>query len=823
MSHTPVDPLPPEIICCNPRRLERVKSLPMRIMAYRCLFFISLTLLSGCAARTLFGPLPDREGEAQVPGLGDKVTVTWDPRGIPTIEASSFPDALRAQGFLHARLRPLQVEFRRRAVRAELAAAGGPGLLAIDKETLATGMREQARKEAETLPAETRRLIEAYLEGLNAGMAAVAADKPLIWRLAKSTPSSWDLIDILTFARRFAAELSSAAAAEQARWDLLIRAPQPEVFRLWEAAMGEPFPPLPPATADLARQALMVRPARAPASVAGLEVPVVEASNAWALGRSRSRPGEAWLVGDPHLSHDLPSIWMEVRMRWPGGRLSGASLAGAPSVIIGHNAKVAWSFTAAGFDDADLFLVEVDDVENPARYRENGTWKDFTKERHRIAVHDAPFVEFVVRRAGNADYQGPSGAKGFGFLRRWASMEAGGFAAGILQIGRAENVEEVRQAGRLIPGPGQNLLAADHRGSIVHTLVGCYPFRRAEGWDGRVPLVWAGEETWNGCLDRALLPSVIDPPLGLTLSANEAGLAAKPLDAGHLALTGDFDRPFRADRIRQVLEGIQEADEEGMRGLLNDSASLLAGEVQELLQSCPRSTGPGVAAYLSWNGVAAGPGATLLHAAFQGELAAFARYRSRAGRAELNVFTGSRPFLRLLRAARRDPAIARWIDDPETPQSEDPCGVLVEALERAHAAITAAAGPDPRKWDWGRWHQLSLLSPLGAGPLARVTNPEPVPLNGLRETVLAQAFRVPPGPFSGKPYQVVHGPSYRLIVHFSPGGRVQSQSILAGGQDEHPGSPHAFDQLTDYGQGRLLPLDPPASSLHNRLILQPVK
>src|ERR1700690_610051 len=68
-----------------------------------------------------------------IPGLEARISVSFDDRGIATVEAGSVGDALRAQGYLTARERLFQMELQRRASGGELAEIFGKVALAPDR------------------------------------------------------------------------------------------------------------------------------------------------------------------------------------------------------------------------------------------------------------------------------------------------------------------------------------------------------------------------------------------------------------------------------------------------------------------------------------------------------------------------------------------------------------------------------------------------------------------------------------------------------------------------------------------------------------------
>ena len=104
-------------------------------------------------------------------------------------------------------------------------------------------------------------------------------------------------------------------------------------------------------------------------------------SNNWVISGTRTESGKPILANDPHLGIQMPSIWYEAGLHCePVGpqcpyNVVGATFAGVPGVIIGHNDNIAWGVTNLGPDVQDLFIENVN-PENPNQEEFQGTgWK----------------------------------------------------------------------------------------------------------------------------------------------------------------------------------------------------------------------------------------------------------------------------------------------------------------------------------------------------------------------------------------------------------------------------------------------------------------
>ena len=161
-----------------------------------------LLLLLASVYATLAASLPRRSGETPLPGLSAPLAVTLDARAIATVRGESFLDVLRGEGFLHAQERFFQMDLLRRSSAGELAELFGERALDADRAQRPFGYREHARALRATLPAEQVAWLDAYTEGVNAGLADLDARPPEYW-LAGAAPRPWlpedTLLVVLTF------------------------------------------------------------------------------------------------------------------------------------------------------------------------------------------------------------------------------------------------------------------------------------------------------------------------------------------------------------------------------------------------------------------------------------------------------------------------------------------------------------------------------------------------------------------------------------------------------------------------------------------------
>src|SRR6185436_20909609 len=121
--------------------------------------------------RLLRRPLPQTSGAIPVEGIGGRVQIRRDRWGVPHVEAQGREDLWFGEGFVHAQDRLWQMDFYRRVACGRLAEIAGEEGLAVDRLMRALGLRHAAEREAGSLDAPLRELIDVYCAGVNAGAA----------------------------------------------------------------------------------------------------------------------------------------------------------------------------------------------------------------------------------------------------------------------------------------------------------------------------------------------------------------------------------------------------------------------------------------------------------------------------------------------------------------------------------------------------------------------------------------------------------------------------------------------------------------------------
>jgi penicillin amidase len=552
-------------------------------------------------------------------------------------------------------------------------------------------------------------------------------------------------------------------------------------------------------------------------------------SNDWVISGAHTASGKPILANDPHLGFGMPSVWIinGLHCRSLGTicpwNVVGVSFPGAPAVVLGHNARIAWGATNVNPDTQDLFLEKVD-AANPTRYMFQGASLPFELRHEVINVAGGPTVEFDVRSTrhgvvlSDVDDRLKDGPV---LAMRWTTTaEVDLTLESFFKIDLATSFEEYRAAFEGYGSPSQNFIYADVDGNIGYVLPGLIPVRNGPLGE-RVRDGASGTGEWSGYVPRSELPWQLNPASGRIVSANNA-----PVDAGYPNWLGnEYDPGYRAARITERLDGLTEgaATAEDMRQIQMDTHLGRADRVIPLLVSLTPTpdTEDGRALWASltrWDrectvestGCAAYATLELglLRAIFDDELGPIAR-----------EYVGSTMSWQALIGVLGDPSSSWWAPSGATAgHAPLPASIVSGVIDQTAAALRKVYG-DPANWTWGRLHTVQFregtLGTSGIPPLEWYFNAAPRAVAGADGAVLNNYYRVQrayadpddPGdvpPTNVEVYGVTNGPSYRLTIDMGDieGARI----IITTGQSGNPGDPHYGDMIDLWTNGQTVQL-----------------
>ncbi|MDP7033985.1 MAG: penicillin acylase family protein [Planctomycetota bacterium] len=518
---------------------------------------------------------------------GTSVQIDWDIYGVPHIQSATDKGAYFGAGYAHAEQRFFQMNVWKLMYQGRYAEYFGPGkqkqdgtlgteYIDHDRKARLRGWRRHAEREVRNLDQETHSLLKAYVDGVNAYLQSpqrslhphfsryqipvrpwTLADSIGIWsRLGRTfSPSGLNEASNLHQVRYYRQQgLSNAQIRRKIKGDVkcddyaaIVK--QSDVPRDLQDRMF-----------DFARRHNVNLDGSLPNGVAP------HFSHAWAVSGQKTTTGRAVLVGDPRTKVSVPSLWFEWHMKGKTFDVRGVGVPGNPNILVGSTPFNAWSVTALGLDQSDLFLLKVDRDGHPNQYCLDGNWRPWSKdETELIKVRGLPdqtvrYRECLWGSVVTGTIAPPrSSLTTGGFEDEEYAMKALPTAfpelstlRGFVKMYRSQNIQTFGAALGDWVYPSANVVVASTGGDIGYWANGALPIRQPRAFlagavaqDGSL-----SSNDWIGLLPHELRPWVVNPACGYVMSANHL-----PIGSWYPIPTSSRDGDgSRSRRLREMLE-----------------------------------------------------------------------------------------------------------------------------------------------------------------------------------------------------------------------------------------------------------------------------
>lgn len=522
-----------------------------------------LALVPGCAALSP-RPTPVDQRLAAIPAgapVSRPVEIRWNDNMVPWITAGTDEDLAVALGLVHGHLRGAQVSLMRLIAQGRLAEVAGPPALEVDHALRILGYGRAAPEVIAAWPPETRAFVQAFLRGLN--HALLNGPRPPEAGLLALPREAFTEEDLLAVGRLAGTDITWLSYAS-----LLPLRGQPGFAALWQRVREAGGNPVPSEQAGLLGEIL------AGNSRSG--------SNSFAVAASRSATGGALIASDPHLSMNMPNLWLVVGMRSPSYHAVGLMVPGLPIIGVGRNPDVAWGGTNLRAASSDLFDVSHLPPEafttRTVRLSQR-LWFDTTR-RVRMSPVGPVVSDASIVPAGGAT-----------LALRWVGHAPTDEITALLRAARAKDGEAFRRAFAGFGVSPQTMVWADTRGRIGRFIATTLPDRAGFPatdfvLDARDPNATA---PWTRLRGPDSLPAESDPPSGVLASANDRPRWAERPGVPPIGFF--FSDPDRVQRLEELLAATPRHTPASLAAIQRDvtspRAAQLAARLNDRLAALP--------------------------------------------------------------------------------------------------------------------------------------------------------------------------------------------------------------------------------------------
>ncbi|CAN5522017.1 penicillin acylase family protein [soil metagenome] len=736
---------------------------------------------------------------------------------VPHLKSESEDALYFAQGFVTAYYRLWQMDLLSRLTAGRVSELLGPRALPVDRFFRRMRLPAAGQVSADMMMADvvTRLPLMAYTRGVNARLAQMdLASVPIEYRMFGILPEPWTEDRAAHLQKFMTWELTgylydfrmtaSKAKLSQNIFELLFPLDSDVPGTILNAPMKPP--PLGKLPAKVGNQPpVRERDDTDPLMLAKAnwsEVPDEVApdpsngSNNWAVPARMMANHRALLSNDLHLGYSLPALWFSIQLTTPTMNVYGASLPGAPGVMVGFTESAGWAVTNGSDDVLDWYSLRFRD-EKRQEYLFEDSWRPVVTREETIKVAGAPsevvktretHVGPIVFDEGDAvaSVEIPSG-----LAAQWIGYTPSNSLKNFLLLNHAETVQDCMNALKGYVAPSQNFICADRSGKLAYKHAGVFPDRKQR--DGRFVYEAARDaDLWQGTLSPEENP-VFETTTEPIVTANQA-----PFNGPQHRFGWFFAAPYRALQIRSQLESKKQWKPEEMISLQADTTSWLGVAFKKILLR-EAALNPKLAQDIDQPACGADASAGTIRKNLEdwkGDYSTENRFAPVVDRWMKSLEEAT--WTRIIGSSAQNFWPLSWRfyqlieNEPQSPIWDDPATRVTENLGvRLDEALILAC--DKLKESFGAqvlpaWsdYQVTTLNHLARVPGFGKT----IQTGGVAESIFAN--------------KGAHGPTWKMIVSFED--KPKAWTMIPGGQSGDPSSPKYESRIEAWSRGEMQPV-----------------
>jgi len=724
--------------------------------------------------------------------LKQPVKIHLDERLVPHITAATDEDLYYAQGYLHAFYRLWQMDMQTRAAAGRISEVAGEKALSFDRNQRRKGMVWAAENSLKTMEANfaTKTALDAYTKGVNAFIGTLKyRDYPLEYKLMGFKPEPWTNLKCALLLKYMADDLTgnvddiamSYLREQFNKEELDYLFPEKIKAGIPVIPAGTTFDPpsLPmPATPagtvfarfDKTDSSLKKKVAGGMIRAAGQSG---TGSNNWALNNTRTVNGTAILCNDPHLGLNLPAIWYELQLTGKDINCYGASIPGAPGIVIGFNDSISWGVTNNYRDVKDYYEIISED---PRFYLFDKKEVPFNQRIEKIYIKGRPepfidTVHFTIHGPVIYDqnFPEPSGS-GKMLAMTWMAHRGTNELLSLYLLNRARNYNEFVHAVSYFECPAQNFIYADK----LHNIALWGQGRFINKWKDQGKFVMRGDISatlWGDTIPMRENPHVLNPPQNYLASANQQVTD----DTYPYWYNGDFSE-FRSWDIHHFLQDSSKQDVSMMETMQNSTWSYAAMLLYPVFSKYIHTLPANISGYFQhWDYSLDAQS----KAAGYFQLWSYFLYKD----IWLDDFGDSAllyPSPEVTVQMITNDTNSRFLDNSKTPEKETLSLIVTRSMKEAADSFSIL-----ERHNAGVWYKMKNTS---VNHLAKL---KPFSYEGLLTGGWGNTINAMKGD---------HGPSWRMIVEM--GNEVRARVVYPGGQSGNPGSKYYAGFLDSWAKGK---------------------
>lgn len=490
--------------------------------------------------------IPQKKGTIHLKGVRDSVTIKFDKYGIPWIKAKNIHDLFFAQGFIHAENRLFQMDLYRRIVEGRLSEIFGEKTFKVDSFFRVIGIKRNCEIFIDSLFPAEREILEAYSEGVNAFIERRKGLLPPEFLILRYVPEEWTLLNTIEVAKLMA-------------WDLNLSYKGDLLFTEIRNKKGK----------EILKRVLPLYPEDAPyqgdfefkKELKEIEEVILTLKNFYPpsfTSNACATGNPPFLANDPHLEFTFPPAWFFNILQIDTLIIKGFSVPGVPLIVPGTNSKIALGVTSLCLDEGDFIKLKKEIIDT--------VWEEIkVKDEVKDKVEDK--VEDNVKKIRVLLKDNLPIVKEYKdsvLVYFWRGFLPSHEVYAIYNLYLSEDVVKAREFLKYFKLPSLNFIMADNSGNTLY---------QPCGWIERKKemLIFPRRDLPRDFLSFDEIPFSLNPEKGYVFSSNNPPFRDFPY---YVSIY--FSPSGRARRYEEILSSAEKFDFEFFKNLQNDVKSEFA-------------------------------------------------------------------------------------------------------------------------------------------------------------------------------------------------------------------------------------------------------
>lgn len=781
--------------------------------------FVIIFLVGGYfIEKMLKASLPSYSGEIKSSSVKQDIEIYRDSMAVPYIFAESDEDAAFALGYLHAQERMFTMDLIRRAGEGRLSEILGEKTIPFDKMFRTVGIKRNIEQNMNLYNPEVIKILKSYSVGVNHYIKEAKGKYPIEFDVLGYDPYEWEPVHSLIIVRLLGWELNMSW------WVDFTFAQIVQKFGKEKALEILPdYPENAPYILQLDFKKLT-----------GLSSSLIETdkqfrkflgiygthlgSNNWVVNSKMSATGKPIIANDPHLAFSAPGKFYAAVIKSKNWNAAGVTIPGIPGIVIGKNQDIAWTITNIMNDDADFYIEKIDSTGK--KYLLNNNWNELKILKDTIKVKDSDDYVYEIKKT----HRGPiisdihPGTLLFSeeqikmppISMKWLGNQFSDELLAFLNLNKAKNIPDVKNAMKDFSLPGQNFVVADKDGNIGYVFGAKVPIRKSNN----PTLIFDGTTTENDWLGYVLydeLPYIINPQQNFLATANN-----KVIKNFKYHISNLWEPSSRIDRVLELLQSKEIHSTEDFMEYQMDIRSPYAKQITEYILNAFKgieiqdlNLKKSLELLSEWDyEMSSLSQAPAIYSVFLMNLLKNTYYDELEKELYNQfVFIANVPFRSILQLLENPNS--SWFDNIHTREKETRDVIIRKSLADALTELERKLGRNVADWQWGNLHKVVFKHSFSgqASIIDKFINIGPYSISGDGTTIFntEYPFAEPNkeiGLLNHEHYENVLGPQIRFIYDFD--APDEFYLILTTGQSGNIFSDHYNDMTKLWLEGKYM-------------------